>query len=432
MALVDQKEKVQRLKTALRKTKLLMDSESALHELHPGTDIASNWTAITSAYSGLEQTFKYLIAVDKGISIEELIDFKILKNTTIKSGSNRYKYRTHDLAMLFLEIDEESRNTIGEYYSCFQSLHSYIGSSTAQQFLQEVSGPKSGQGYERWRYTLIEDKPLPKNSPEALISIWDVSVQIAIQKIWENQRIRMPNDHLKEVFLQNLESELMKVTVRRQNEGEKFQDISNEVKEWLWQYKNPLNSIACALWNFSRFNHHGQEGVSEWFSEVLEEFLKSISKNCEKEGNTSIRAFFNRAQGLTSEGSSIRWNSDANRFESEPWSLPNLFRNSPPSNGVKFRDTREWGLPLAALWFYSKIAGYKVLENRSFKGAPDDEAVFCTHQIVSQDVDRKEVIFSFWQSKYDYPYNFILERECGESKVNPIVLQLINMGLETD
>ena len=432
MSRTDCTEKVQRLKTALKKTKSLMDSESALPELHPGTDIARNWTVITSAYSGLEQTFKYLIAVDKGISIQDLIDFRIPKNIRLKAGLNRHKYRTHDLAMLFLELDDEVQNIIEEHYSRFQSLHSYIVTPTVRQFLQDISGPNSGQGYERWRYTLIEDKPLPKNSPEALISIWDISIQVAIQKVWENQRIRMTDVYLKESILRLLHNELTNVTVGRQNRGEQFQDIDNEVKKWLWQYGDPINSIACALWHFARFNYHGQEGVSDWFSEALEKFLITISNVLKKEGRTSLRTFVNRAQGLTPEGSSIRWNSETNRFEPVPWSMPDLFQNSPPSNGIKFRDTRERGLPLALLWYYSKAAGYKVLENRSYNGSSDDETFFCTHRVVSQDVESKEVLYSLWQRKHDWPYHFVLVRECDESKVNPLLQQFINMALEAD
>ena len=59
-------EKVQRLHTAHRKTKEFLENEPPTWELHPGTDIARNWTVITAAYSGLEQTIKYLVAEEKG------------------------------------------------------------------------------------------------------------------------------------------------------------------------------------------------------------------------------------------------------------------------------------------------------------------------------------------------------------------------------
>ena len=66
-------EKVQRLLTAHRKTKEALESEQVTWELHAESDIARKWPVITAAYSGLEQTLKYLIADEKEKSIAELI-----------------------------------------------------------------------------------------------------------------------------------------------------------------------------------------------------------------------------------------------------------------------------------------------------------------------------------------------------------------------
>ena len=67
-------EKVQRLLTAHRKTKEVLENEPVTWEVHPGSEIARNWTVITAAYSGLEQTMKYLIAEENAQSIAELMD----------------------------------------------------------------------------------------------------------------------------------------------------------------------------------------------------------------------------------------------------------------------------------------------------------------------------------------------------------------------
>ena len=60
-------EKLQRLFTAHKKTKETLEREPVTSEWHPGTDIARKWTVITAAYSGLEQTFKFLIAERDGV-----------------------------------------------------------------------------------------------------------------------------------------------------------------------------------------------------------------------------------------------------------------------------------------------------------------------------------------------------------------------------
>ena len=68
-------EKVGRLYTAHKKTEETLEWEPLTWELHPGINIARKWTVITAAYSGLEQTFKYLIAEEQGYTIPELIDY---------------------------------------------------------------------------------------------------------------------------------------------------------------------------------------------------------------------------------------------------------------------------------------------------------------------------------------------------------------------
>ena len=72
----DKNETVQRLGTAHQKTKEVLESEPVAWELHAGTEIASNWTVVTAAYSGLEQTVKYLIAEENSQTISELVQFR--------------------------------------------------------------------------------------------------------------------------------------------------------------------------------------------------------------------------------------------------------------------------------------------------------------------------------------------------------------------
>lgn len=142
-------EKVQRLLTAHKKTTEVLEGEPVTRELHPGTDIARNWTVITSAYSGLEQTLKYLIAEECELSIEELIDFIAPQNAEVNElRHGRYPYRTHNLVLLFLKLQEPTQVVVRDFCQRFRSLHSYIGNTDVDQFLTLISGPK-GAGYER-------------------------------------------------------------------------------------------------------------------------------------------------------------------------------------------------------------------------------------------------------------------------------------------
>lgn len=148
----ERNEKVQRLEVAYKKTNELLESQQMSRDLHPGSDIASKWTIITAAYSGLEQVIKYLIADENSCTIRELLEMQ-------EQGSNRtkrrYLYRTHNLASLFCRLRDETKLIIRDYFSQYQSLHSYITINTVDEFLLEVSGVR-GRGYELWRYTLIK------------------------------------------------------------------------------------------------------------------------------------------------------------------------------------------------------------------------------------------------------------------------------------
>ena len=311
-------EKVQRLLTAYKKTKQTLEGEPVTWELHPGTDIARNWTVITAAYSGLEQTLKYLIAEENGLTIPALIDFVIPDNVDANEhNAKTFPYRMHSLGWLFSKLKKSTQDVIRDFYGRYQSLHSYIAIGRADNFLDLVSG-RQGVGYERWRYTLIEDKPLPKNSPEALVAIWGVCVRIAEERLWKNQRVRMPDKELAQTFCRRLETLLDNVSVDRQNAGEPFQDISGEIKDWLWRGGHPLNAFAEVLWHFARYGSHGVEDVSEWLSDTLTSWVNEVASNPIASGRTSLRAFVTRAQGLTPDGQSIRWNPSRNRFEAIP------------------------------------------------------------------------------------------------------------------
>ena len=363
-------EKVQRLLTAHKKTTEVLESEPVTRDLHPGTDIARNWTVITSAYSGLEQTLKYLIAEENELSIEELIDFVVPQNLDVnETRHGNYPYRTHNLGLLFLKLQEETRVVVRDFYQRFRSLHSYVGSASVDQFLALVSGP-GGAGYERWRYTLIEDRPLPKNNPEALLAIWGICVQMAEERLWDNQRVSMPDKQLTQAFCQRLELLLVRVSVDRQNDGEQFQDISGEIRQWLWRRDHPLNAFAEVLWHFARYGSHGAENVSDWFSDTLTRWVNEILASPAASTRTSLRAFLVRAQGLTPDGQSIRWNKAGKRFEAVPWSLERRFRDTLPPQATVIGDFDRLGASLSTLWVAARESGYEVLENRAFRGPP--------------------------------------------------------------
>ena len=378
-------EKVQRLLTAHRKTKEVLENEPVTWEVHPGSEIARNWTVITAAYSGLEQTMKYLIAEENAQSIAELLE---------RRGRKKSPYETHDVAKLFSKLAEPTQDVVRDFYGRFQSLHSYITVKTVGEFLRAVS-EADGHGYMRWRYTLIEDMPVPRNSPEALIAVWEVCVQIAQERAWEMQRVRMPNEALAWEFCNELETLELNVSVDRQNAGEPFQDIAGETKDWLWRTGHPLNAFADVLWHAGRYGEHGQADVSEWLSDALTRWAGGVLNSPDVAGRTSLRAFVKGAQGRTPSGQGIRWNRNTNRFEDVPWSLKTRVEATAPPDTVVIDDST--GIRLRALWQAAKRSGYRVLENRAFDGPPNEDLWFRTLELQSEEDSNERSILTIWQ-----------------------------------
>ena len=408
-------EKVQRLLTAHRKTKEVLENESVTWEVHTGTDIARNWTVITATYSGLEQTMKYLVAEEKGQSITELISFR---------EGKKCPYLTHDVGLLFSRLTAQTQDVIRDFYGRFQSLHPYVSVETVDEFLSVVS-EADGRGYERWRYTLIEDKPLPTNSPEALVALWGVCVQIAEERVWENQRVRTPDEALSREFCNQLETLELNVSIDRQNAGEPFQDIAGETRDWLWRTGHPLNAFADVLWHFSRYGEHGQANVSEWLSDAVTRWAMRVLNSPAIGGTTSLRAFVERAQGRTPDGQSLRWNRKANRFEDVPWSLENRHQAALPPNAVVIGDPT--GMRLRALWQAAKRSGYRVLENRAFKGPANEDSWFCTIELqTAVDGDEKPIL-AIWQKRNNDEFEFYMVEQCSREAIDADMRTWIEM-----
>ena len=414
------REKVQRLLTAHGGTKKALEDEPVVLELHPGTAIAQNWQAISTAYSGLEQTIKYLIAEEKGLTIQELYDFAVEENGE-RNGRRRKRnpYRTHNLGRLFSELEQATKDTVREFYGRYQSLLPYIGAGTVDEFLNRVSG-RGGDGYVRWRYALIEEKPLPSNSPQALVAIWGVCVQIAQGKDWKYPQVQMPDDELGEGLCSGLETLAERVFNEMHDPGDPFRDIRDEMECWFRQRGHPLNTLAEALWHFARYGHAGVVDAPPWLSEALTRWAREVVDQVARAGPTLLRAFMVSAQGHTRRGKSVRWNPERKRFERVPWSLGKRFLKAPPEGGIVIdHRTGRGELPLRSLWVAAEEAGYQVRENRAFAGPPDQDPWFCTLAVTGENA---EPVLSMWQqtlNAYDDSFHMVVESD-PESMGEPL------------
>ncbi len=398
----DKSETVQRLGTAHKKTREVLESEPAAWD-HAGAEIANNWTVITAAYSGLEQTVKYLIAEENDRTVPELIQ--------LREGKAR-PFLTHHLCDLFLRLSEPTQQRLRDFYARFQSLHCYVETDTLDEFLSQISD-EEGRGYERWRYTLTDDTPPPMISPEALLAIWGACVQIAEERVWKNQRLRMPEEALARELSETLKQIAMDVSVERQNAGEPFKEFSPEIRKWLWRTGHPLNAFADVLWHFSRYAAHGQTNVSERLAEALAKWADDFTASPLIARRTSVRRFVLRAQGDTPDGESIRWNRSTNRFEAVPWSLETRRRASKPLGAVAVGDPTPRRTPLSTLWIAARESGYRVLENRGFSARNGGTPWFCTHEVrtVGSNVGGTETVLCMWRQRNEHRGVFFMVEE---------------------
>ena len=405
--IVDNKREIlQRLKTAFKKTKKLFEDNPIPRDLHPGTNIANYWPIITATYSGLEQTLKFLIAIENSQSIQEFL-------------TNDANF-THNLSYLFGQLGNQTKNMLEDDYIQFQSLHCYIPKENIGSFIEHVSG-SDGKGYQLWRYSLIQyyNQP-PVNSVEAMIAIWGTCIEICEYRIYQNFEPRFPAQKFQFKLKQSFNVAYKSVSISDQNQGKPFPNIVLERNLLYQRFGCPLNLFVKVLWNYDRFETHGLDDVSEKLSEVINEFAKSVLENREKYKDSSFKLFLDRLTGRTIIGESIWWNSQSGKFENVPWSLDYRSVESEPKNAIKVRIYTVNEIKSLRKIFYKN--DFIIKENLSFHNEDISEKDhYCCIMEVSEK-GSKEPVFSLWQQKIysDRIFYFVEEN----------AIETLNHGIE--
>ena len=87
------------------------------NELIGDVVLGQQWPAISAAYSGIEQTLKFLIALDKGLTVDELLVENGIVENPEEEPPRRTKYRIHQLGTLFSRLDPGTSNRIDQDYT---------------------------------------------------------------------------------------------------------------------------------------------------------------------------------------------------------------------------------------------------------------------------------------------------------------------------
>ena len=95
-----------RLQTAFAEALENYTSKLARIDILGDVALAQQWLTIGATYSGIEQTLKYLIALQKNLTIDELLVERGIVENLGEEPEQRTRYRTHELGMLFSRLDD--------------------------------------------------------------------------------------------------------------------------------------------------------------------------------------------------------------------------------------------------------------------------------------------------------------------------------------
>ena len=342
--------------------------------------MANAWALITVAYSGVEQSLKYLISQKEHKTVREWRS----SEEGAKLGSS------HGLIKLFDAIDSEAKHVVTEYYERFQSLHSYIPKPSLRGFIEEVS--RGEKGYMLWRYSLVDEDPkgLPRNSPDGMMALWRGLVELISYRDGQAGPVMMPDADLRNMlrsYVPLLHSRMA-------------------------QADHPLNACAEMLWEQFRGVSPSEEAAS-----ALDEWVQEID-NC-PDGN--LRHLVSRAIGLSESGAGIRWNKSRNRFEDIPWTLPLIEVDDKPqdaepievSNGLVARKAILRAVHSSGFSVKERMLNRSKGENEMQQGR---EAKWqCTLRARKSMSSTEACEIEIWESVRDWRVHVTLSSDCERS-----------------
>ena len=204
---------------------------------------ARMWPLVTPLYSGIEQGLKVLAAKELGTPV---------RTATGKGG--RLRACRHDLGCVWKEVGTAEKDLIEEHWRQFVSLHDYIPLTSAQAFVEHLSGPE-GKGYEEWRYCLIASPRVRETSIEAMMQVWE-SIIAAIWAADGRRHSRGPlYDMEQKLGLAWDECRLAASVELQDRDREDGYDVQEHVREdrnWLGDAKGYTNAAAEILWRKER------------------------------------------------------------------------------------------------------------------------------------------------------------------------------------
>ena len=263
-------------------------------------DMASHWPVVTPLYSGLEQALKVLAAHSLGVPVEV---------ATAKGGILRRHDVGHDLGAIWKHIAPEAQATLEEHWQQFTSLHDYLltgeaakdGLATAEGFLRHLSGEK-GQGYENWRYCLIQMQEVPKVSTEGMLQLWESVVEVydSCARPERKRPVRGPLEWVELRVHQAWEHARFQACIQiqegaRRNEYD-IEAIGRSEIAWIRRHGGYANAAEQILWHRERGLRAEDEPERFEARETLRMVGDALPVLLEKTEDANLRVWGTRAQ----------------------------------------------------------------------------------------------------------------------------------------
>ena len=365
------------------------------YELLGDIALAQEWPAISAAYSGIEQTLKFLLALDKALTVNELLPDKGIDENP---GGKPTKYRIHQLGILFSRLGKGTRDSVERDYKIWQSLYDYIPIHSCSEYLDHIQG-NHNNGHLDWRYCLIQEELPLKNSSDAMLAIWGLLVRRCEEReeIPHRASTHTADEEVRLGLGDRLERACMNCEQRAVENGDPLPPLREELKRWAPSGACMVNNIAALLGHRKRYLEPEHEG-SEPMRRMLDECLKQLTHDAGAGQRGALPTFARRALGCFPTGESVRWNPETMRFENVAWPLQSESRDDAPLGATRVAPEDNADGRLRDIWHHARVAGYKVKETREFAALIDQPIQWHLRmRVYDQHEGAEDARISVWQ-----------------------------------
>lgn len=383
--------------------------------------LAQEWLTISAAYSGIEQSLKYLIALQKDLTVDELLARGGIVEKVANGTARRTDYLIHELATLFSRMDDRTREAVERDYAMWQSLYDYIPMSTCAEFLAHIQG-NDNRGHLDWRYCLIQGNLPPSNSADAMLAVWASLIRRCEEREGVPHRAgtRTAEEGVRLGLCECLERACMDYEQRAAENGEAVPPLRDELARWAPSGACMVNKMAALLGHRERyFLEVPEREGSKAMRSMLSACLGQLTRDAKDGMRGALPTFARRALGYFFAGETVRWNPKTMRFENVPWPLHREARDNAPPTATRVAPADHAGRRLRDIWPAACGDGYKVMETREFAANTDRPVQWHLRVQVydhHEGADRPRI--SVWQ-EHDLNGSIAIEQHIPEEPLPP-------------